>query len=169
MREPWSPTHLAISILVKVPIPGHPKCDWILEETGKGHRSADQKLNGGPPTATTAGRAEWEPRGRRGEHCVSCVHLGFWSGPEPVVKSGHLSHVYLNFKGPSWPKVTSESVTIFKITDVALDIRVLPANRLCDGATRAGGWPTVLEGEQRRASELREEGQLRERGPGLPV
>ena len=85
------------------------------------------------------------------------------------MKSGHLSHVYLNFKGPSWPKVTSELVTVFKITDVALDIRVLPANRLCDRAARAGGWQTVLEGEQRRASELREEGQLRERGPGLPV
>ena len=67
---------MAISILVKVPVPGHPKYDWILEETGKGHRSADQKLNGDPPTAATAGRAEWEPRGRRGEHCVSVCPFG---------------------------------------------------------------------------------------------
>lgn len=64
------------------------------------------------------------------------------------MESGHLSQLCLNFKGPRWPKVTSELITIFKfsILDVAWEAEALPANRLWDRAIDAGGWHAVPEG-----------------------
>lgn len=52
------------------------------------------------------------------------------------MKSGHVSHVYLNLKGHNWPKVTPKLVTTFNVIAFVLEAMVQPTQRLCDGPSR---------------------------------
>lgn len=83
------------------------------------------------------------------------------------MKSGHLSHVYLNFQGHSWPKVTPKSLYNINVIGVVLEVTVQPAQGYVIGPS--GVENGRLFWKESEASGLREEGQRREKGHGVPV